>query len=95
MEGLGASDLRRSDTWLVAGSARYYRTLQSKNVQEAVEAERIRYRGLRLAGDNPLNRFRIEEIEGELFFDALRRNVGDERFPQADDRLLRPHDEHH
>jgi Phospholipase B len=74
---LPASD---SDTWLVAGSAKYYRTLQSKNVQEAVEAERIRYRGFKLAGDNPLNRFRIEEIEGELFFDALRRKMGDEPF---------------
>jgi hypothetical protein len=74
---LPASD---ADTWFVAGSAEYYRTLQAKDVQKAVEAERIRYRGLKLAGDNPDNRFRIEEIKGELFLDALRQKMGDEPF---------------
>lgn len=71
---LPASD---ADTWFVAGSAAYYRTLQSKDVRTAVEAERIRYRGLKLAGEN---RFRQEEIKGELFLDALRQKIGDEPF---------------
>ena len=74
---LPASD---ADTWFVAGSAAYYRTLQSKDVHEAVEAERIRYRGLKLAGDVPDNHFRIEEIKGVLFLDALRQKMGDDPF---------------
>jgi hypothetical protein len=74
---LPASD---ADTWFVAGSAEYYRTLQAKDARKAVEAERIRYRGLKLAGDNPDNRFRVEEIRGELFLDALRQKMGDEPF---------------
>jgi Phospholipase B len=74
---LPASD---ADTWFVAGSAEYHRLLQSKDVASAVEAERIRYRGLRLAGDNPDNRVRIEEIKGELFLDALRQKMGDDPF---------------
>ncbi len=69
-----------ADTWFVEGSAAYYRTLQSKDVKKAVEAERVRYRGLKLAGDDPENRFRVEEIKGELFLDALRLKMGDEPF---------------
>jgi hypothetical protein len=69
-----------ADTWFVAGSAAYYKTLQAKDVHQAVEAERIRYRGLKLPGDSPDNRFRVEEIKGELFLDALRRKMGDEPF---------------
>jgi hypothetical protein len=68
---LPASD---ADTWFVAGSAEYYRLLQSKDVATAVEAERIRYRGLKE------DRFRVEEIKGELFLDALRKKMGDEPF---------------
>jgi len=74
---LPASD---ADTWFVAGSAGYYRTLQSKDVKKAVEAEWVRYRGLKLAGEGPDNRFRVEEIKGELFLDALRQKMGDEPF---------------
>ena len=69
-----------ADTWFVAGSAAYYRTLQAEDVPEAVDAERIRYRGLKLEGDVPENRFRVEEIEGELFLDGLRRKMGDDPF---------------
>jgi len=69
-----------ADTWFVAGSAEYYRTLQSKDVKKAVEAERVRYRGLKLSGDDRENRFRVEEIKGELFLDALRLKMGDEPF---------------
>ena len=75
---LPASD---ADTWFVAGSARLYRLLQSTDVEKAIDAERIRYRGLKLsAGDNPENRFRMEEIRGTLFLDAMRRRMGDEAF---------------
>ncbi len=69
-----------ADTWFVAGSAAYYRTLQSKDVHEAIDAERIRYRGLKVGGDVAVNSFRVEEIKGELFLDALRQKMGDEAF---------------
>jgi hypothetical protein len=74
---LPASD---ADTWFVAGSAAYYRVLESDDPDQAIEARRIRYRGLRLAPDNASNRFRIEEIRGALFLDGLRRKMGDDAF---------------
>jgi Phospholipase B len=74
---LPASD---ADTWFVAGSAQLYRLLQSADVEKAIEAERIRYRGWKLAEDNPANSFRIEEVKGTLLLDALRRKIGDEAF---------------
>ena len=74
---LPASD---ADTWFVAGSAAYYRTLQSDDLEEALDALRIQYRGLKLAPDNPANRFRMEEIKGTLFLDSLRRKMGDDAF---------------
>ena len=60
---LPASD---ADTWFVAGSASYYRLLQSKDLDQSVEAQRIRYRGLKLAADNPQTRFQREQIKGAL-----------------------------
>jgi hypothetical protein len=74
---LPASD---ADTWFVAGSARYYRLLESENLEEALEAQRIQYRRLKLSPENPSNRFRMEEIRGALFLDALRRKMGDDAF---------------
>jgi hypothetical protein len=74
---LPASD---ADTWFVAGSASYYRLLQSKDLDEGVEAQRIRYRGLKLAADNPQTRFQREQIKGALFLDGLRRKIGDDAF---------------
>jgi hypothetical protein len=74
---LPASD---ADTWLVAGSAEYYRLLQSDNVEEAMNAQQIRYRGLKVSPDNLTNRFRMEETAGTLFLDALRRKLGDDAF---------------
>jgi hypothetical protein len=74
---LPASD---ADTWFVAGSASYYRLLQSKDLDQSVEAQRIRYRGLKLAADNPQTRFQREQIKGALFLDGLRRKTGDEAF---------------
>jgi hypothetical protein len=45
-----------------------------------MDAQRIQYRGLKLAPDNPINRFRIAEIKGVLFLDSVRRKLGDDRF---------------
>jgi hypothetical protein len=74
---LPASD---TDTWFVAGSASYYRLLESKDLDQAVEAQRIRYRGLKAAADNPQTRFQREQIKGALFLDGLRRKMGDDAF---------------
>jgi hypothetical protein len=74
---LPASD---ADTWFVAGSAAYYRLLQSKDPEQAIETTRIRYRGLKFAADNAQFRFQRAQIEGILFLDQLRRKMGDDSF---------------
>ncbi|HEX3745694.1 MAG TPA: C45 family autoproteolytic acyltransferase/hydrolase [Bryobacteraceae bacterium] len=74
---LPASD---ADTWFVAGSAAYYRLLESKDVEEAMEAQRIRYRGLKLAAATPQTNFQIQQTEGILFLDQVRHKMGDEAF---------------
>lgn len=74
---LPASD---ADTWFVAGSAEYYRLLRSPDVDEAISAEKIRCRRLKLSPDNPMNRFRLERTAGALFLDSLRHKIGDDAF---------------
>ena len=69
-----------ADNWFVAGSAAYHRILQSRELDKAIENERVRLRGLKLSADNPMNRFRIQQTEGVLFLDQLRRKLGDEAF---------------
>ncbi len=74
---LPASD---ADTWFAAGSAAYHRVLQSDDVEKAMDAQRIRYRGLKLSPESPDVRFRLDEVSGTLFLDALRRKMGDDEF---------------
>ena len=74
---LPASD---ADTWFVAGSAEYYRVLQSPDVDKAINAQKIMYRGLKLSPDNATNHFRMAEASGTLFLDSLRRKMGDDEF---------------
>jgi hypothetical protein len=69
-----------ADTWLAAGTAAYYSLLQSDDIDKAVEARRLQYRGLKLAPDNGMTHFRIEETKGVLFLDAFRRKLGDDKF---------------
>jgi hypothetical protein len=69
-----------SDTWFAAGTTAYQDLLQSDDLEKALEARRIQYRGLKLAPDNAMNRFRIEETKGVLFLDSLRRKLGDDKF---------------
>ena len=52
------------DIWFVAGSAEYYRVLQSADVDGAMHAQRIRYRGLRLSPDDAMSRFRMQQTGG-------------------------------
>jgi hypothetical protein len=54
--------------------------MQSDDLEKALEARRIQYRGLKLAPDNAVNRFRIEESKGVFFLDSLRRKLGDDQF---------------
>jgi hypothetical protein len=69
-----------ADTWFAAGSAAYYRALQSDDLTQTLDARRAMYRRLKLGPDNPATRFRLEETRGVLFLDSLRRKVGDDRF---------------
>ncbi len=82
---LPASD---ADTWFVAGSAEYYRLLQSTDVDKAIDAQKIRYRGLKLSPDTPMNRFLLEETAGTLFLDSLRHKMGDDRFLELMNRYF-------
>jgi hypothetical protein len=69
-----------SDTWFAAGSTVYRDMLESDDLEKALDARRLQYRGLKLAPDNAINRFRIEEIKGALFLDSLRHRLGDDQF---------------
>ena len=74
---LPASD---ADAWFVAGSAQYRYELQSKDPEEAVDAERATWRGLDVSPDTPANHFRREQTRGVLFLDSLRHKMGDDAF---------------
>ena len=78
------------DIWLSAGSAEYYSVLDSDNLEEALAAERAGYSVARLRADQPLRSmvarpgsddwYPLAEHKGALAFDALRREIGDEKF---------------
>ena len=74
---LPASD---ADTWFVAGSSAYQQVLEAPDLEKSLDARRATYRGLKLAPDDPIRSFRLEETRGVLFLDALRRKLGDDRF---------------
>lgn len=74
---LPASD---ADTWFVAGSAEYHQLLQSRDVDEAMDVQKVRYRGLQSSPESANTHFRLEETAGALFLDSLRRKVGDQAF---------------
>jgi hypothetical protein len=76
---LPASD---ADTWFAAGSAMYYRLLQSGHTERSLEAVRANVRRLKLEPENAARRVRLEEAQGVLFLDSLRRKLGDDKFLQ-------------
>jgi hypothetical protein len=76
---LPASD---ADTWFAGGSALYYRLLQSGHVERALEAVRANYRRLKLEPENTAARVQLQEAQGVLFLDSLRRKLGDDKFLQ-------------
>jgi hypothetical protein len=69
-----------ADMWFVAGSAAYNRVLQSKHVEEALDAQRATWRRLELVPDTPANHFQREQARGVLFLDSLRSKMGDAAF---------------
>ena len=69
-----------ADVWFVAGSAQYERVLGSKDVNEALDAQRAIWRGLQAAPDTPLNQYRREQSQGVMFLDSLRAKMGDDAF---------------
>ncbi|HWC95823.1 MAG TPA: C45 family autoproteolytic acyltransferase/hydrolase, partial [Candidatus Sulfopaludibacter sp.] len=70
----------QNDTWLVAGSANYRQVLLSDDVEKAMNAQRARYRNLKLGPRNWMTAVQLEEAKGTLFLDGLRRKMGDEPF---------------
>ena len=74
---LPASD---SDTWFVAGSAEYHQVLQSKDVDQAMNAQRAIWRSLQVSAATPLDQYRRERSRGVLFLDSLRVRMGDDAF---------------
>ncbi len=76
---LPASD---EDAWFVAGSAAYYRVLRSKDLDDAMNAQRATWRSLQAGAVTPLDQFRREQSKGVLFLDSLRVKMGDDAFLQ-------------
>ena len=74
-----------SDVWFAAGSAAYHQLLESKDIEIALNAQRARYRGLKLVADDPAKHFQLEEKKGLLFLDSLRQRFGDDHFLQANE----------
>ena len=69
-----------ADTWLVAGSAEYYKLLQSEDFNEAMNAQRATWRSLQAGALTPLDHYRCERARGVLFLDSLRVSMGDDAF---------------
>lgn len=74
---LPASD---RDIWFVAGSAEYCQVLRSKDVDEAMNAQRAINRSLQASAATPLEQYRRERSKGVLFLDSLRIRMGDDAF---------------
>jgi len=68
-----------ADTWFVAGSAAYYHDLLSADRDQKLNIRRAEYRESRNSAD-PIERFAFERAGGELYLDALRRQMGDDAF---------------
>jgi hypothetical protein len=74
---LPASD---ADIWFAAGAAAYHQVLESDDLEKTMSARRAGYRGLQLGPENEATRVRLQEGNGVLFLDALRRKMGDDAF---------------
>jgi hypothetical protein len=69
-----------ADDWFTAGSAAYYRDLQSDDLAKAIAAHWAAYRSASIAEPNAMNKFAAETHRGALLLDQMRRDLGDDRF---------------
>jgi hypothetical protein len=69
-----------ADDWFTAGSAAYYRDLESKDLDKKIASHWAGYHSATAADPNPMQRFAIETHKGALFLDQLRRDMGDDKF---------------
>lgn len=69
-----------ADTWFTAGSAAYYRDLESPELDKAIAAHWAEYRSALAGEQNQMTRFALDTHKGALFLDQLRRNMGDDKF---------------
>jgi hypothetical protein len=84
---LPASD---AELWLSAGSVAYYDVLSADDMEKELAADRAGFAAAALNGDDPLEKlssnttsshwFDLARYKGALLFDALRRELGDDRF---------------
>jgi hypothetical protein len=74
---LPASD---ADNWLTAGSAAYYEDLQADDLERALEVRRTAFRNASLAEPDERQHYRMARDRGALLLDALRREMGDDKF---------------
>ena len=84
---LPASD---ADIWLSAGSATYYEALGAEDLEKELAADRAGFTAAALKGDTPMRKlssnttgtqwFDLARYKGALLLDALRRELGDDRF---------------
>ena len=74
---LPASD---DDTWFTAGSALYYRALESNHFDRELDALRTSYRTASLAAPNAKEKYTLAASSGALRLHALRQSMGDDAF---------------
>ncbi len=67
------------DTWLSAGSAAYYRALQS-DTDNQLARFRAGFRSAALGDNNEMHRFEQASYKGALLLDALRKDMTDDKF---------------
>ncbi|HLK18498.1 MAG TPA: C45 family autoproteolytic acyltransferase/hydrolase [Bryobacteraceae bacterium] len=69
-----------ADDWFTAGSAAYYRDLQSDDLAKAMGSHWAAYRSANMAEPNAMNKFAAEAHRGALVLDQMRREMGDDKF---------------
>jgi hypothetical protein len=67
------------DTWLSAGAAAYYQALQSETDNQLARF-RAGFHAASLGDNNEMHRFEQTSYKGALLIDALRHDMGDEKF---------------
>ena len=69
-----------ADNWLTAGSAAYHEDLASDDLERELDQRRAAFRNASLAEPDERQRHRMTRDRGALLLDALRREMGDDKF---------------